>query len=736
MMKKIDPVGTLSLVLCTLHLISCEANDNTNSTASEIPPFLLRGQQNHRNLERPDHPCVLVRVETEYEQIEEETMALFPGIFADSGQNEKKREEYLCELIDDDVFKVNHYFVPIVGLEIGYFDGIESGISTLVADGAIFLDGALQIPQDASIEIGSIDDYIDKSDEDSFVRWRMLRSRQKKRRLAITGQKKVLVVRADAIDGMTTANIATLSDNIFGTSGDSVTLKSQYDECSYGKLTFEPYDDIGVIDVELNSNVQGADKFAVQNAMMNAASDRFGDLPLQFDHVMLCVPPGTGDWIAYAYVNSWLAVFNDDWCQQLSTQVHEIGHNLGLAHSGVYPDNYADKSGMMGYSFKADNGPLQCFNPAKSYELGWYENSVVEWDPLIQGTWFGNIVGVADYDENSSTQTVIVKITRESNSKNLFIGYNRKKGINSGVTEHGDEVVIIEEADGYEVSNFVGGLNPKVVSSKKFYNFDGNANMNLVVDFSSYGSSDSEDEAFVAIYFEDCSYPDCCIGEMCDTLVLPLTETPVTLTQAPTISPTKSPTKSPTETLPVPMLREADPTPIIFEILPNPTRKKEQYIEIYNPHSIKISLKDYKLCMRDGRKGKLKCYGLKNFTLDPGEYFMLCRNEDFVPYSRTCHLEKNIRIRKRRNQFFTLERVIGDTQIPVDGIMIEPPKRFKKETYVRKNTELVKFCDGVCWNWSKPESASIEQASIEQADEGILEDSQSLPPTDESVPDV
>jgi hypothetical protein len=32
---------------------------------------------------------------------------------------------------------------------------------------------------------------------------------------------------------------------------------------------------------------------------------------------------------------------------KLSVQVHEVGHNLGLPHSGEGNNNYDDKSGMM-----------------------------------------------------------------------------------------------------------------------------------------------------------------------------------------------------------------------------------------------------------------------------------------------------------------------------------------------------------------------------------------------------
>lgn len=453
-----------------------------------------------------------MKVEVEYEETQENEN---PGSIVDFGQTENRETDLVrCELIEDDVEKANgHYFVPIVGIESDRFDGIESGKSTLSAEGAVFLDGALHVPQDASIEFGSIDDYIGENDDSGVMR--RLQSRQN-RRLNTFGRKKVLVVRADAYDRSTSADMATLSNNIFGTGDDRVTLQSQYRKCSHEQLIFAPYDnESGVIEVQLQGNVNSVDKFVVEDAMANAATASLGDLAANFDHVMLCVPPGTGAWLAYAYVGSWLSVFNDDWCQQLSTQVHEIGHNLGLAHSGRGNDDYDDKSGMMGYSFKENDAPKQCFNPAKSYDLGWYADSVVEWNPLTQGTWFGNIVGVVDYD---GTETVIVKIPRPENGKHLYIGYNRKKQFNSGVVDEGDRVVIVEQRRGYEVSRFVEGLHARSsVSKKTFYNFE-DSGKNLVVDFSGYNEigGDSIGKAYVAIYFDDCIYPSCCTGELCD----------------------------------------------------------------------------------------------------------------------------------------------------------------------------------------------------------------------------
>jgi hypothetical protein len=61
-------------------------------------------------------------------------------------------------------------------------------------------------------------------------------------------------------------------------------------------------------------------------------------------------------------VNSWLSVYNNQWCNYVSGQMHgkynviffhdsnirniEIGHNLNLAHSGE-TSTYDDQSGMV-----------------------------------------------------------------------------------------------------------------------------------------------------------------------------------------------------------------------------------------------------------------------------------------------------------------------------------------------------------------------------------------------------
>ena len=197
------------------------------------------------------------------------------------------------------------------------------------------------------------------------------------RNLADDVIKKVLVLRVVASDAETTATETQLADDIFGSSGDVVNLQSQFKACSYDKLQFNALTSNtavgtdGVYTVNLpNTVVAGADDATIRNAVETEAAAQLGSLREIADHVIICLPPGTGSWLAYAYVNHWLSVYNDNWCRYPSGQMHEIGklwffrsfifgpwqaltqnsptgHNLNLAHSGEGGSTYADQSGLM-----------------------------------------------------------------------------------------------------------------------------------------------------------------------------------------------------------------------------------------------------------------------------------------------------------------------------------------------------------------------------------------------------
>lgn len=179
------------------------------------------------------------------------------------------------------------------------------------------------------------------------------------RRLAALGNKETVVVYVNnnSASGAQTTSLskATLSNRVFGTTGDSVNLRSQYFACSAEAIDFEPSTRAGVgADAEagivtVNTAVTlTADNNS--NDMANAVTDQLeamygGSVP--FDHVLICAPPGTFDAVAWAYLNNWLSIYNDNWCQEVSAQMHEVGHNLGLGHANEGDAEYNDQSGMV-----------------------------------------------------------------------------------------------------------------------------------------------------------------------------------------------------------------------------------------------------------------------------------------------------------------------------------------------------------------------------------------------------
>jgi hypothetical protein len=181
-----------------------------------------------------------------------------------------------------------------------------------------------------------------------------------------------------------------------------------------------------------------------------------GDWESKYDYTMLCLPPGTlGGWIGYAYIGHYLSVFNDQWCTYPSIQLHEIGHNLAMGHSGEgsrSSNQYDDKSGMMGYSYSQDSTKM-CFNGAKMWFLGWIVGHAEEVDPIVTPQWSGDLVGVATFSEQLN-ENVVVKIETDPNGLqcrdcyDFYVAFNRATGFNSGTKEGHNQVLITEQGDG------------------------------------------------------------------------------------------------------------------------------------------------------------------------------------------------------------------------------------------------------------------------------------------------
>jgi hypothetical protein len=97
---------------------------------------------------------------------------------------------------------------------------------------------------------------------------------------------------------------------------------------------------------------------------------------------------------------------------------------------------------MMGNPLYSDDIGAMCFNAAKSWQLGWYDSSKISIDPR-EGSWTGNIVGIADFANNPLNDPVIVKVETGTGT-DQFIAFNRATGINRHTDEADDEVTIVQ----------------------------------------------------------------------------------------------------------------------------------------------------------------------------------------------------------------------------------------------------------------------------------------------------
>jgi hypothetical protein len=155
----------------------------------------------------------------------------------------------------------------------------------------------------------------------------------KKRKLQQVGRRTILVLRVSVRDSEPEFTGEEFRERIFGY--DSLTVQSQYNKCSAGKLIFEPAPvGDGVIDVHLPGSVIAdfVSTAALSNAAQLAAAELLNLPPDQHisslsDHVMICLPPGTdgNNWVAAAAMNHWRSVYNNKFCGVISASMHELG---------------------------------------------------------------------------------------------------------------------------------------------------------------------------------------------------------------------------------------------------------------------------------------------------------------------------------------------------------------------------------------------------------------------------
>jgi len=149
-------------------------------------------------------------------------------------------------------------------------------------------------------------------------------------------------------------------------------------------------------------------------------------------------------------------MINNEECKHLSHYIHEIGHNLGLNHSGKNGVSLSDKSDYMGYSYDSVRWPLMCFNAAKNWQLGWYKDKTIELINISNcGPWKGRLYGYVDYPSVEEDGYVIIKVN------DIYIQFNKiKEDINKDMIEDANLMVFTNSTSGFGPQSWsLGSLN-------------------------------------------------------------------------------------------------------------------------------------------------------------------------------------------------------------------------------------------------------------------------------------
>lgn len=174
-------------------------------------------------------------------------------------------------------------------------EGAESGSASFQADGSyVDLDTQkLVVPDGASIQVTDIPP----------TGFTTVGGRRLSRRLNTpTGDKQTLVIRVVDGNGQGPSSLEDLKNNWFT---DSLNLLTQYAACSYNNMTISAYvgtTDSGVniqggaVEVAIPAIAANSNEDQLEDAALIAGNAMLGDLESQFDLVIFCMPPGSGDW--------------------------------------------------------------------------------------------------------------------------------------------------------------------------------------------------------------------------------------------------------------------------------------------------------------------------------------------------------------------------------------------------------------------------------------------------------
>jgi len=364
------------------------------------------------------------------------------------------------------------------------------------------------------------------------------------------GDKVAVVIRLTWDGETTTKSSAELSNDIF------VDMKQGFHDCSLGQLnivmaTAAPEHGIvnGVKDLTLTSSYEDIDLFYFDDIVRIELNEQ--GFPLDdFDHIMVVLPKAVDYYgnFAWGAVGGTWSVYYDYVASKLSLNMHELGHNYGLKHSGWHDDDggdgaYGDYTCLMGKLDEKDSGfdlTKVCFNGPKSWQLNWYPETYKTVEPS-KNKWRGELVRFKAYmtGQMTSSQRMIIKI-QDEDEIDLYLMFYSAQDMTKDSEDWKDSVTVTSQ-EGPRKESWIEGF-ARVGDSFRQSNW-GDSGNDLVVEVcyittTVLSYSESPTYAYTLVYVDDG------INNLsCTDLIVP---TPFPTTSLPTPSPTKTPTLSPT----------------------------------------------------------------------------------------------------------------------------------------------------------------------------------------------
>lgn len=255
------------------------------------------------------------------------------------------------------------------------------------------------------------------------------------------GTKRYAMVRISTADSEPSFSAAYLRNRM--TSPVS-SMAMQFRECSLGQTDWTL---TNVYDIALPNDLVFYDKnpARMRGAVVDLIQSDYQvrNFPSDIaDHVLFCMPPGTGQWIANAATGHWRSQYNDRWCLSLSALVHELGHNQGLNHAGESGGAYGDWTSYMGSVVRSEETPKKCFNAAQHHALGWYADWTLRLNPLTDDGVRVKVAAFVDANKAEDDEPVLLNF-----DETYYGQYNRAADFNIGTEKYKDEFVLIDGSE-------------------------------------------------------------------------------------------------------------------------------------------------------------------------------------------------------------------------------------------------------------------------------------------------